>query len=396
MLGEMLSNSEFDVELRRFSNRLNEIKLFKNITIKDLVSSSGISQNIIERMLNGSRMGRPNEILQLTNGFGAENESRFFGDDWSALVEHLRTYVSRNEFTDEIVRLIVSLDKIALTHHEIIDAWFFKTKLLRHQKNIQEANTLALKNYEYTKQHLPISDPALATTCTELLQVLFYTKEYSQLEALCNEVENKNFFSGNMGQQGLMSFYRASYLLLRSETRLNAKAHLERAHDFFKITNHTLQAAVLHNLASIEHLEGNYETALSLFENAIELNESNHYYRLACLKDYARTLACVKQEEKALQVINSTLLRMDSFNLNFEELRAKLLLAKADITKESEYLNFILSPEWNPQLIANIHSVLCDCFEKVYNAQKVLFHHKSCLAILKSYKFSHWMRGDWY
>ncbi|KEO82007.1 helix-turn-helix transcriptional regulator [Tumebacillus flagellatus] len=352
-----------DLESITLGRRLKEILSDKGkaFSLRAMEMKTGISKDILLRIMKGERYFKPSEIELVAKAIDLTVD-RFKGIDVQKKTEEITLLLSKRINLKRALQLAEELAPIAVgctekfTVHNYLGAVHF---LLKNYEKALDAYVTSLKEARKLKELHGDSSP-LYKAITNLTNTYIQMKDYPNAVNLLRQIQDdleqfEPLWAGNLTFSEAMIAHSMGNLELCREKMYN---HLK----YYQQVGLPLQQGIgYQNVGYIEYLLGNYQAAKTFFELAIDqkkvagLIES----RLLSLKDYVKCLIKLKLSEQALRVIMESLEELEQLNLPY--LKAKFLLLQSVIEGNICHAEEVLSME---DLDVELRHLACDFIMK--------------------------------
>jgi tetratricopeptide (TPR) repeat protein len=162
----------------------------------------------------------------------------------------------------------------------------------------------------------------------------------------------------------------------------DARLYMYKALEYAEQTENPMELAVAeHNVAEVEYWSGNYHVAKEFHRNSIrrfEQQKPDLEYEIKAYKDYAKTLASLKEYDDAICIVNKTL-SMPGIN---EDIKAKLYLILSSVTEDPSYAKSIFAMDDVSNKVQQFSCrFLMDFYDKNNDPAEFLIYYKKSVQL---------------
>lgn len=324
------------------SERIWDIMHAKKVSLRGLYLKAKMgSATQLSRFLDGSKYMTPSAVANIANGLGISVE-RLERTDLPAGAEHLPSLLKKGTVTIHTLKVAQTMADLAVGAMEKADAYRDLGWTLYHLHRLEEAGQAWKRAYEWAstknaRQNSELLDENRAFR-SGLDLTVFYTemREFSMAIGLIDDLQS--LCSDHPDKVGILHHQRGLCLVKLGE-REAARGHYLVSQDCFQESgNRTRLGRIQLNLADLYFQEHRYEESVELLLLAKEnLVDDTLTMRAIVVKDLARILICQGKREEALAVINDQLTVLEAAESKRDEVFAKLLLMKSDLTQDPAF-----------------------------------------------------------
>lgn len=372
-------------------NRIKEILEAKKITVRGLAKEIGIGRMTLERILDG-RYATAEELEKIAGGLGVTVE-RIKQKDTLPLEQELNALLTSGKNPWRARRLAETLVALAIGRTELTDAYNLLGRALYHLRILSEAHEawqrsleMALKLDDYSR---------IRRACNNLMASYHKQGQHERLVPLLSEVEE--VFRYDAEQLGRICHYRAIIAYRKGDT-LQAREYFKMSHEHYKgVEDKLLIGKLQHDLAHLEHQDGNFQEAKDLLLIArTNLQNGSIYWQASVDAVLSRSLICLGETDEALSTIDRRLAGLQQPDLELAEIKAKLLLMRAHISGDPAYAEAIFDLSMTSQ---EVRCTAADFLTEYYLQAEDYSSAQKYFRVLKENlpcKISGYRKGDWF
>jgi tetratricopeptide (TPR) repeat protein len=400
---------EYYYDALLMGKRIREIKTKQKLTVRELVERTGLSKNVIERTLAGTRLPevspdkKKNEYQAFATALGI-TEARLRMTDTKPLLHQIDSLLLRNCDLDLAYERATEYQTLALDTREELTAHYYLGRIEFARGNQKEALEHRKRAFELAENALQSSDKMFERACIELANQYIQTAQPEQALLLIRDLEKKKYFYGNLARTGILCHLKGLSCYQLGDVQ-QAKDSLREAYDYFRLDSETPAVHMGRIERCLAHVaywdEQDYEQAKDYLVQAIchfKGYESDAHTFLLAMKELARVLMHLEEANRAKIVVLEALQYIEEHALHVPELIGKLLLLLGELTQDVTHTERILSLDISsPELLANVYHKLHEHYAHQGDVEKILFFHNSLIRILVRLGYlPSILRGEWF
>lgn len=372
-------------------NRIKEILDSKKTTVRGFAKEIELGRMTLERILDG-RYATAEELEKIARGLGVTVE-RIKQKDTQHLEQELHALLTSGKNPWRARRLAETLVALAIGRTELTDAYNLLGRALYHQRILNESHEAWQRSLELA---LKLDDNSrIRRACNNLMASYHKQGQHELLAPLLEEVEK--VFRSDAEQLGRICHYRA-IIFYRKGDHLQARKYFKLSHEHYQgVQDKLLIGKLQHDLAHLEHQDGNFQEAKRLLLIARKnLQNASAYWQASLDTVLSRSLICLGESEEALATIDHRLADLQDPDLEMVEIKAKLLLMRAHISGDPAYAEAIFDLRLTSQ---EVRCNAADFLTETYLQAEDYPSAKKYFRLLKENlpsKISGFRKGDWF